>query len=436
MQKHGVVRRALVIAPLRVCSLVWPREAAKWADFAHLRVHVLHGKGKTEGALVDPDIDVLVINPEGLPWLEEAAPRAWSAKRSSSGWPEMLVVDESTKFKHAGTQRFKILRRMLDRFARRYILTGTPAPNGLLDLFGQVFILDGGGALGRYVTHYRERYFQPVGFGGYTWVPRPYAEQEIYEKLRPLTLRLEAKDYLQLPEKIEAKLPVEFGAEARAQYDELEAEMVLELRSGDVVASGAAGLVSKCHQFVGGHVYAETEAAGERVSELVHTHKLEALRDLIDELNGHPLLIAYSYRHELDTLRGMLEDRFGERIRMAEFANGAPYIGGGASPKAVEAAVNAWNAGELPALLVHPASAGHGLNLQAGGRHLCWYSLTWDLELYEQLVARLWRQGQEGRVFIYQLVAQGTVDETIAAALKRKGRAQSALLAALKERHA
>jgi SNF2 family DNA or RNA helicase len=407
LQQRGVVKRLLVIAPLRVAHSVWPVEAKKWDEFQHLRVVVLHGSKKVK--LLRETADVYVINPEGLAWLER---QRWA-------WPDMLVVDESTKFKHSRTERFKILRRLLPKFKRRVILSGTPAPNGLLDLFGQLYILDHGRALGRYITHYRTTYFYQSGYGGYTWVPMDGAAEKIYERIAPLVHRLDEADYLELPEKIVTDVRVDLPPKARRAYDRLKKEFLLQLEDDEVTAYNAAALTSKLRQVANGRVYVETELLNAVVKKStgVHDEKYDALADLIDELQGQPLLIAYEFRHELE----QLQKRFS-----------APVIGGGVAATEGKALIERWNAGQLPLLLVHPQSAGHGLNLQRGGNHIAWFGLTWDLEAYVQLIRRIWRQGQQRRVFVYRFIARGTIDEMMIHRLAGKYKTERALLDALR----
>lgn len=413
------VDRMLVVAPLRVCYSVWPREAAKWTQFADLGVEIIHGVNRTPRAL-HSDSQVKVINPEGLEWLLE---QDWDV-------PEMLVVDESTKFKRKSAQRSRRLAKLLPQFSRRYILTGTPAPNGLLDLHGQMFLIDDGASLGRTVGEYKERYFVPVPSGVQQyikWKPRRGSTQAIYERIAPWVVRLDARDYLELPEKIVTDIPVDLPPRARERYQELRRDLVIRLEEGDVVAMNAGAVTSKCRQISNGSVYL-TElgvvSAGEtRRSVVIHTAKAEALRDLVEELAGQPLLVGFEHRHERDVIRKALKPLVGD----------VPSLDGDTSGGEGARLEREWNRGNLPVLMAHPQTAAHGLNLQEGGHHLAWYSIPWDLELYDQMVGRVWRQGQEERTFIYHLVAQGTVDETVTRTLKRKARDQGDLLDALRE---
>lgn len=417
LKKAGVVKRMLVIAPLRVCHLVWPNEAKKWDEFADLKIVVLHGKDKKD--LIKESADVHVINPEGLAWY-------FSNIKPAGHWPapEMLVVDESTMFKNTRSLRFKILKAKLNLFKRRYILTGTPAPNGLMDLFGQIFLLDGGAALGAYITRFRERHFFKIG--QWNWVLQKGAEQAIYKAIQHLILRLSAEDYLELPPLIMNNIDVQLPVEARSLYRRLETDLLLELQGGAVVARNAGALSTKCRQLAGGAVYTEQlpedylagVKAGPRDWVHIHDEKLDALEELLDDLGGKPTLIAYEFDHER------------ERIELR--LKGIQRLG--LSPAVDKKTVDRWNRGEIPYLLVQPQSVGHGLNLQGAGRVVVWYQITWNLELYDQLIRRVWRQGQEHRVFVHHIVARNTVDEDVIVALRNKTRTQNDLLLALKKR--
>jgi SNF2 family DNA or RNA helicase len=410
------VKAALIIAPLRVVYDVWPNELEKWR--LPLTCVVLHGPDKD--IALRQHADLYLINPEGLPWL------AAQAKRYQLPF-DMLVVDESSKFKSSRAQRFKLLKKMLSRFKRRYILTGSPAPNGLLDLWSQAFILDGGDALFQFPSHYQAQYFYQTGFGGYEWALLPGAEEKIYKKLKPLVLRLAAEDYLELPPLVDSDVEVRLPPDARLFYDRLEAELIAELGDGQVTAANAAVAVQKLRQVTGGAVYLDdadpmlfgSKFKRERDVGLIHRAKLEAVEELLGELEGQPTLVAYEFNHERERLKKLLP-----------LATCLADI----KPKDVSAALAAWNRGEIPVMLVQPQSVAHGLNLQGAGRAIVWYSLTWNLEYYEQLIRRIWRQGQTQRVFNYHLICKDTVDETIAAALKRKAKTQNALLSALKGR--
>ena len=414
LQRKGFVRRILVIAPLKPCYLVWPQEADKWDEFRDFKINILHGPDKN----VAPGFDIDVINPEGLDWL---------VRQRFTKWPwDMLVIDESSKFKSPRTQRFKTLKSILGKFKRRYILTGTPAPNGLLDLWSQIYVLDGGDALGKYISHYRMRYFIPGGYGGYEWILRDDAAPEIYEKIRPLVLRPDDTEYRKsLPPLVQVDMKIDLPKKARQAYNSLEDDLVLSLSKGDVTAVNAAVATMKLRQIANGAVYADEERREPRTDRKVldiHDAKIEAVKDLVAELEGQPAFIAYEFQHELTRLKKALGN--------------PPYLAGGVKPKDAIEIAERWNAGDLPVLLVQPQSVAHGLNLQGAGRAIIWYGLTWNLEDYTQLIQRIWRQGKVGQLFNYRLIAKGTVDEDVVAALAKKDRVQGALLDALKSRAA
>ena len=420
LKTRKMVRKMLVIAPLRPAQSTWPGEAAKWDEFQGLSVKVLHGPDKTYENILAADISV--INHEGLAWLFSAV--------AGKPWPwQMLVVDESTRLKATNTLRFKTLKPHLDKFARRYILTGTPAPNGLLDLFGQVYLLDLGNALTPYVTKYRTTFFNPTGYGGYTWVPKEDAEERIYRLLKPLVLRMAAEDYLDLPPLVFNRVEVTLPPAAQRIYDEMEALMVAEIKGEKVTAVNAATASGKCRQIANGGLYRVGDAVrnpstGEmelpdREYLTLHDAKTEAVQEIVEELSGTPAFVMYEFDHD--------------RERLQKAFPGAPFIGGGVSRKRFAEIERDWNAGKIPVLLAQPASVAHGLNLQGTRAHIIKHSLIWDLEADEQFIRRIWRQGQKERVIVHSIVAKGTVDEVVLRALSRKDRTQKALLTALKE---
>lgn len=434
LKQKKVLDKVLLIAPLRVCYSVWPKEVDKWSDFNGIKVVVLHGLNKDE--LLKVEADVYVINPEGLEWLlrvkKTKTPtgktkvdvdlRRWKALGFDT-----LVVDELSKFKHTNTNRFKAIKLVLNTFRRRWGLTGSPASNGLLDLFGQCFILDQGRTLGPYISHYRMKYFVP-SHDGFSWNIREGAEQEIYERLNPLALRMAADDYLDMPTLIENNIRVDLPEPVRVVYDQLEDDLIAKLNDKVVVASNAAAASMKCRQVANGGIYIDPEVESlvklpksKREWVNLHTEKVDALADLIEELQGSPILVAYDFEHDLDRLR----ERLGQDV---------PYIGGGVSAKRSAELEKAWNAGHLPVLLGHPQAMAHGLNLQEVGHHVCWHSLTWDFELYDQFIRRVLRQGNKSKkVFVHHIMARGTVDEVVLAAVKSKRKGQNALFDALKK---
>lgn len=407
LQKKGALRnhKLLVIAPIHCVYNVWPFEASKWADFEDLRVVVLHGPHKQER--LREEADVYVINPEGLPWLERQT-------KGRKGWelPSMLVVDESTKFKNGTTQRFKLLKPMLDSFQRRVILTGTPIPNGYLDLFGQIYILDGGEALGKYITHYRNAHFQSSGFGGFEYRLLPGGKEQIEEAISPLVLQMSSEDYLSLPKRTTVPVYVDLPPKARRQYDILEEHFFLLLDDGEIRAFNAGVQSIKLRQLTGGAVYSsEGRALG------VHSAKLDRLVELIEEI-GQPTIVVYEFKHEYHRI-------------VSRFPK-APTLSG-LTGRQMTSVVGKWNRGEIPVLCMHPASGGHGLNLQDGGHHMIDYSPTWNLEHAEQTKKRIDRPGQQHPTFMYQLIANDTIDEVVLEAQKEKGDTQRGLLKALEK---
>lgn len=423
LKQQRMARRMLVVAPLRPMYLTWPAEAKKWDEFRKLHVGVLHGPTKSS-VLNDERIDVHVINPEGLKWLFA------TVDKPEEYW-DILCVDESTRFKHTDTDRFKLLRPQLEKFSRRYILTGSPAPNGLLDLFGQVFILDLGAALGRFITWYRSEFFEQ-DYTGFNWLPRYGAEKKIYDRLAPLVLRMNAEDYLELPPLVGAAWGgeplvrvVELPEKAKKLYDNMEQLMITELQDDTIVAANAAAVTNKCRQIANGGLYGSTprkDMQGDVGIYDIHDAKTDAVAEIVEELQGVPALIAYDTTHDRDRL-------------LRRFGKDTPWIGGGVGTGRFKGIETAWNAGQIPVLLAQPQSVAHGLNLQATKAAVIWHSITWDLEVYEQFIRRVWRQGQKDRVFVHHVVAKGTIDELILSMLKKKDTTQRALLTALKERY-
>lgn len=424
LKKAGTNRKTLVIAPLRVCQLVWPAEPEEWSDLSHLKVVVLHGKNR-EAALAS-DADIYVINPEGLPWLLTGKHNGNTVdlRRWKSFGFDTLVIDELTKFKHTKGVRFKLLKQVLKTFQRRWGLTGTPAPNGLIDLFGQMYVLDMGNALGQYVTHFRMKYFINPDGQGWKWILRAGGEEDIYERIRPLALRASAEDHLELPEIVPLKVFVDLPPKVAELYEELEDELIAAVEERRVVASNAAAASTKCRQIANGAVYIdddlESRVAGKKRDVLeLHDAKLDALEELHEELNGAQVFVAYEFNHDIDRLR--------KRFPKAKFMADAKTT---EKARAIE---KAWNDGEIDMLFGHPASVGHGLNMQKGNaQHVVWFSMIWDLELYDQFTKRVRRQGNKAtRVFVHHIMARKTIDETVFHVLRSKSKTQNALLEAL-----
>lgn len=403
LRQCGAVERLFVVAPRRVCYLVWPKEVDKWGF--KFSVGVLHGAQKAQ--VLKKKHDIYIINPEGLKWL--AQQRAEKALFAPKTW---LVVDESSLFRNGRSERFKTLRKWLKLFMRRTILTGSPAPNGLEGLWGQVYLLDQGARLGQYITAYRNTYFYPSGYGGYTYLPQDGAEEKIYAAVDDIIMH-KGREELDLPPLVPVDIEVQLPKEARCVYGEMEREFMAEIdRVGIVAAVTGAVRNGKLRQITSGFLYGE-----EKKIISVHEEKLKALQDLVEELEGRPLMVFYEF--------------VAERELLARTFKGMRFMGVGEREDAVTE--REWNAGELQLLAMNPKSAGHGLNLQSGGcADLCWYTTTWDLELYEQGYSRVWRQGVGAdSVTMHHIVARDTMDQPVAAALQRKEKIQDALKRAL-----
>lgn len=436
--KRKLVSKILVIAPLRVAVSTWPAEIEKWTDFNGLRYVVLHGPKKDQALRTDADI--YLMNPEGLDWLIKPTKTRRGNKTSVAvdvkafaklGF-DMLIIDELTKFKNYRSIRFKAIKQVLHTFSRRYGLTGSPAANGLMGLFGQIYMLDSGRSLGSYITHYRERFFIP-SFNGFSYDLQPGAEELIYERIAPVTMRMGAEDYLSLPKLVENVIKLEMPEDAWEIYRALEKDLFVELESGESFAAKNTGVaLNKCRQLVGGAIYDEA-GLGELVKPakraarkwtLIHDAKVEALYDLVDELQGAPVLIVYEFHHDLERIRE----------RFAKDKIDVPAFGGGLSVAEGKRLEARWNSGELPILAAHPQSIAHGLNLQGSGQHIIWFTLTWDYEMFTQLIDRLRRQGSKNtKIFNHILQMEDTIDEAVLAALRSKARGQHSLFDALKE---
>lgn len=398
------VDRVLVVAPLRVAATVWAQEAQKWEHTRHLRVAKVLGSAAERKEALRQDADIYVINRENVAWLVEYLQRdMWKF--------DMVVVDELSSFKSSASARFRALRRVRPLVKRFVGLTGTPAPNGLIDLWAQVYLMDRGERLGATLGGYRQRYFTEGRRNAqvvFNWVPKPGADKAIFERLGDICISMKAEDYLTLPERMEHRVSVVLPPEAKAQYDTLERDLILPLADSVVTAQTAAVVTGKLLQMSGGAVYDSSHAWHE-----IHRAKLDVLHELVEESQGQPMLVYYGYQHDLQRL---LEE-FPQARKLSTAEN-----------------VENWNAGQIPMLLAHPDSAGHGLNLQAGGHIMVWFSLTWSLEKYQQANARLYRQGQGQPVQIYHLIAQGTMDEQVMQILERKEARQEALIDAVKAR--
>ena len=407
LKRAEAVKKALIVAPLRPAYAVWPEEISKWDNFNELSISVLHGPNKDKYLFDKADIHV--INFEGLQWL--------SKKMAGKTFHyDMLVIDEISYLKNTRTERFKSLAPFLDKFKRRFGLTGSPAPNSLMDVFGPQLVIDRGATFGRFITHFRTNYFYQTGYGGYTWSLKPGADDKIYELLAEKVLRMKAEDYLDMPELMLNKVYVELPKAARKIYKELEDKLLVEFESDQVTATNAAVAVGKCQQIANGAIYMD---GTEREVKHVHDQKIDAVEELVTGLNGKPCIIGYHFRHDLARLQKLFPH--------------APYIGSGVNAKDMQVTIDKWNAGNVPVLLAHPQSAGHGLNLQGAGHAVIWFSNTWSLEIYEQFVRRLWRQGQVNNIMVHQIIAKDTIDEAIVTAIHAKDKTQQALMNAIRD---
>lgn len=395
------VAKVLVIAPLRVAKMTWPDEVKKWDHLNHLRISRVLGTEKERMAALRTQADIYVINRENVEWLVDLYGKDWPF--------DMVVIDELSSFKSTKARRFRALRKVRPFINRIVGLTGTPAPNGLIDLWPQIYLLDQGQRLGKTVTGYRDRYFEPDKRNRttvFSWRPKDGAEEVIYNKLEDLCMSMSAEDWLDMPERIDRIIQVQIPGPARIQYDQLERDLLLPFTDGDVTADTAGILSNKLLQLANGAVYDEFGGVKE-----IHQAKLEALDDVIEAANGMPVLVFYWYQHDMDRIR--------QHIPAARLLD-------------TEDDIEEWNQGQIPVMMAHPMSAGHGLNLQAGGNIITWFGLTWSLELYQQANARLHRQGQEKSVIVHHLVAEGTIDEDVMKVLAGRDQTQKALLDAVK----
>lgn len=399
---YGVVSKVLVIAPLSVTT-VWADEVAKWDNFSELTLSRVTGSATNRKAALSTDVDIYIINVDNVAWLVEYYGRAWPF--------DMIVIDELSTFKSASTRRFKALRKVRPKASWVVGLTGTPSPNGLQDLWSQIYLLDRGERLGTSMTRYRQTYFYPLsgqGYVVYKWGLKEGAEDKIYEKIGDICISMKAKDYLKLPGRVDNVIEVQLPQEALRTYHTLKRQFVAELAGEMVTASNAAVLSNKLLQMASGKVYYNEDH--DEVT--LHTAKLEALERVVEEAQGQPILVFYTFKHERDRLLKHFKQAKQLDVKAGD--------------------VKRWNAGEIPMLLANPQSAGHGLNLQQGGHIIVWYNLTWSLEQYLQANARLDRQGQTQPVIVHHLVAKGTIDEQVMEALKYKNSSQEALMAAVK----
>ncbi|HFI0064894.1 TPA: SNF2-related protein [Streptococcus suis] len=401
------VTKVLVIAPLRVANTVWSDEIEQWAELRHLRYSKIVGTPKQRKVALQKDADIYIVNRENLPWLVEQCSPYFK-------W-DMVVIDELSSFKSWQSKRFKAFMAMRPYMKRIVGLTGTPSSNGLMDLFAEFKVIDGGERLGRFIGEFRSRYFEEGRRNGnivYEYIPMDYAECQIQDKISDITISMKALDYLEMPELISTKKLVRMTDKEKEKYSQFKKEYVLsELDGLEVTAANAASLTNKLVQLSNGAVYSDDHTVVP-----LHEQKLDALEDILESANGEPVLVAYWFKHDLARIIGRLE-KLKVKNRVLK----------------TEEDIREWNKGNVPVGLLHPAGAGHGLNLQKGGHHLVWFGLTWSLELYQQTNARLWRQGQEAETVVIQhIVTEGTIDEEILKALGNKDAQQERLIEAVK----
>lgn len=395
------VHKVLVVAPLRVARDTWSAEIEKWEHLRELRYSVVVGSEQERISALRTPADIYIINRENVQWLVE-----------ESGIPldfDMAVIDELSSFKNHQSKRFRAFMKVRPKLKRIVGLTGTPAGNGLMDLFAEFKLLDMGERLGRLIGQYRNAYFQPDKRNGmviYSYKPLPNTERQIYDKISDITISMKAADHLKMPELVSTEYVVQLSDKEREKYERLKKDLVLSEDNEEVTAANAASLSNKLSQMANGAVYSDDESVIE-----IHDRKLDALEDIIESMNGRSLLVAYWFKHDLERIR--------KRFEIREIKSSRD--------------ISEWNSGKIPVALIHPASAGHGLNLQSGGSTLVWFGLTWSLELYQQTNARLWRQGQTAdTVVIQHIIVKGTIDEQIMKALKTKDTTQAALITAVK----
>lgn len=402
-----LIRRTLVIAPKKVAEDTWIREAGKWDHLCLLRIIPVLGSEKQRIRALNTPGDVYVLSRDNVSWLVEYYQNAWPF--------DMVVIDELSSFKSHQAKRFRSLKQIRSHIQRIAGLTGTPAPNGLIDLWAQIYLLDGGARLGRTLTEYRNNYFTPTSRSRtqvFRYGPLPGAEEQIQEQLRDICISLSAEDYLALPERIDNIIHVRLSQKAEAGYRKFEQEMLLEVDEDTIDAGSAAVLTNKLLQYCNGAIYGDEKQVVE-----VHDSKLKAFQEIVEASQGKHILVFYNFQHDRSRLLKVLKK---SGLRVVEL--GGPDT------------ISAWNQGETDILLAHPASAAYGLNLQAGGNIIVWFGLNWSLELYQQANARLYRQGQKENVIIHHLVTTGCMDEKVMEALQDKGQTQEGLLSALKAR--
>ena len=394
------IGKVLIIAPLRVARDTWPTEIQKWEHLRGLTFSVAVGTEAQRKAALRQQVSLHIINRENVQWLVEQSDLSFDY--------DMIIIDELSSFKSYQAKRFRSLMKVRPMVKRIVGLTGTPSANGLMDLWAEFRLLDLGKRLGRFITHYRDEFFTPDKRNDqqiFSYKPKPGAEAEIYRRIADITISMKSTDYLHMPGCIMNEVTLELSPAEQEVYTRMKQDLIVQLQGGEIDAINAAALSGKLCQMANGAVYGEDHQAV-----AFHDRKLDALEDLLEATNGNPVLIAYWFRHDLDRIR--------QRFAVREIKSSQD--------------ITDWNARRIAVAVIHPASAGHGLNLQAGGSTLIWFGLTWSLELYQQTNARLWRQGQQNTVVIHHIITRGTIDEQIIKALQRKDKTQAALIDAVK----
>lgn len=400
------IHKVLIIAPLRVAKNTWSAEIEKWHHLKDLKYSIVVGTESERLSALNEQADIYIINRENVQWLVE--------KSGISFDFDMLIIDELSSFKNWQSKRFRSLMKVRPKVKRIVGLTGTPSSNGYMDLFAEFRLLDMGERLGRFIGQYRNAYFKPDKMNGpivYSYKLLPGAEQQIYSKIADITISMKSTDYLNMPKLVSSEYEVYMDEKEKKKYEELKKELILQLPDGEVTAANAASLSGKLCQMANGAIYTEDGTVLE-----IHDKKLEALEDIVEAANGKPILLIYWFHHDMDRIVKKLNEL---KVLFEKLDT--------------DASIKKWNNGELPVALLHPMSAGHGLNLQNGGSTIIWFGLTWSLELYQQTIARLWRQGQSANTVVVQhIITKGTIDERILKALSQKDNTQSALIDAVK----
>ncbi len=412
--KKAGYKKTLIIGPLRVIHSSWPDEIQGWDNFNDLKFEIFHGK--------DPELvrnstaDIILVNFDYIQkMVKKCKPDKFVEYYQIGG----IVIDELTAYKSVNSQRYKTMKHIVEKAAFRWGLTGSPVANRLIDIFGQAYILDLGATFGKYVTHFRNRYFRPTGYGGYKYeLQNDACRDEIYRGISKLGLRLAAEDYLIMPECIENKIKIQLPDNAHKIYKEIEKYLITTLNDQVMTVANRAAALNKCRQITGGSVYLN---AGETEFQQIHTAKVEALKILYEELQGEQLLVYVGFRSEAEYLKTVFP-----------FAS---VVIGGTPVSEFQSIKNAWDSKDVGMLIAHPASLGHGVNLQRGGHHVCWYTLTWDYELYDQCVRRLLRQGQRDHVTVHKLLVPGTTDTYVNKVLDTKKTGQAGVFAFLREEY-